>query len=57
MEVAEDSSVWPAEHKLRLDVCMILVFKYVSSVCGTVGHSEWSLWETCFQTQVGEPHK
>lgn len=57
MEVAEDSSVWPAEHRLRLDVCMVLVFKYVSSVCGTVGDSEWSLWKTCLQIQVGEPHR
>lgn len=55
MEVAEDSSVWPAEHRLRLEVCMVLGLKYVSSVCGTVGHREWSLWER--QIQVGEPCK
>lgn len=55
MEVAGDSSVWPAEHRLRLDVCMVLVFKYVSSVCGIGGHSDWSFWETCWQIQVGEP--
>lgn len=53
MEVAEDSSVGPAEHRLRLEVCMGL--KYVSSVCGTVGHRERSLWER--QIQVGEPCK
>lgn len=55
MEVAEDSSVWPVEHRLSLEVCMVLGLKYVSSVCGTVGHREWSLWER--QIQVGEPCK
>lgn len=55
--MAEDSRVWPAGQKLSLDGCMVLVFKCMSHVCGRVGHSEWSLWETCLQVQVGEHHQ
>lgn len=43
--------------ELGLDDSMVLLFKCVSCVCGRVGHSEWSLWETCLQIQVGESQK
>lgn len=49
MKMAEDSSVWPGGQKLNPDGCVVSVFKCVSHVWDIVGHSEWSLWETCLQ--------